>query len=198
MAQARSRRVAGFAEVEAAGVLLEHLQAPAEGGGEAERAVVVEPAVVEVVGGLAGAMQSRPSGWLGGGEELGHALVGEAVHADPAVGFGAGAEPGDGLGAVAGFVAEGVEVAFGVAAAADVLDDDVVAVAGEPDGVGVDDGGGDVAAVGLAHQERGVGPGCGGVVVVGDRGWCRRRACRGRRVRVGRLGRSRCKALSFG
>ena len=58
--------------------------------------------------------------------------------------------------------AEGIEVAFGIAAAAHVLNDHVVSMAREPDGMGVDHGGGDVAAVGLTHQQCGVRAGPGG------------------------------------
>ncbi len=82
-------------------------------------------------------------GLLGGGEQLGHALVGKAVHADVAVRFGPGAQPGDGFRAVAAFVAEWIEVAFGVAAAAHILNHDVVAVTREPDRMRIDDGRGD-------------------------------------------------------
>ncbi len=63
-------------------------------------------------------------------------------------------------------VAEGIEVAAGIAAAAHVLNHDVVAVAREPHRMRVDDGRGDIAPVGLAHQQRGLrhslGSGCGG------------------------------------
>ena len=68
----------------------------------------------------------------------------------------------------AGFVAEGIETALGAAAAADVLNDDVIAVAGEPHGVRIDDRRGDVATVGLAHEERGPRANGRRVVVVGD------------------------------
>ena len=77
-------------------------------------------------------------------------------------------EGGDGVDAVAGLVAEGVEVALGVAAAADILNDDVKAVAREPYGMRVDDSRCDVSAVGLAHQQCRLGSGLRRVVVVGD------------------------------
>ena len=147
----------GFVQVEAAGIFLEHLETPAEGARQLEGAALVEPAAVEVVGGLGGGDALKSFGLLGGGEPLGDALVGEAVHAEAAVGFGALAEGGDGLGSVAGFVAKGVEGSFGAAASAHVLNDDVEAVAGKEDGVRVDDAGGNVAAVGLAHEEGRVG-----------------------------------------
>ena len=121
--------VAGFAQLEAARVRLQHLQSPAQARGQAQRAVVIKPAVIEVAGRHAGRDADQAFGLLGGGEQLRHALIGKTVHADAAVRFGAGAQPGDGLGAVAGFVAERIKLAFGVAAAAHVLDHDVVAVA---------------------------------------------------------------------
>ena len=88
-----------------------------------------------------------------GGEPLGHALVGEAIHAELAVAFGSLAEKPDGLGAVASFVAEGVELALGVAASAHVLNHNVIPMPREPRGVRIDDGRGDIATIGLAHQQ---------------------------------------------
>ena len=129
----RFEKVAGFAQLQAARIHLEHLQAPAEGRGETQRAVVIEPAVVEIACGHAGRDADEAFGLFGGGEQLRQALIGEAVHADAAVALGAGAEPGDGLGSVLALVAEGIELAFGVAASANILDDDVVSVAREPD-----------------------------------------------------------------
>ena len=164
--------VAGVDQVEAAGVFLENLQAPPEAAGQAKGAVMIEPAVVEIGGGHGGGDTLQAGRLLRRDEKLCCALVTEAIHADAAVRFGAGEEPGDGFGAIGGFVTEGVEVAIGAAAPAYVLDDDVVAVAGEPCGVRVDDGRGNIAAVGLAHEQRWAGARAklrgGWVVVVRD------------------------------
>ncbi len=129
---------------------------------------MIEPSGEEVAGGHCGGDALEALGAFGGGEQLRCALIGEAVHADAAVGLRAAAKPCDGFGTVGTFVAERIERAFGAAAAADVLDDDVVAVACEPCGVSVDDGGGDVAPVGLAHEERGLRRVAGWIVVIGD------------------------------
>ena len=127
---------------------------------------------------MAGAMQAEAGGLRRGGEQLRRARVGEAVHAECVpLDSGRWREPGESpLGAVAGFVAEGIEGSLGAAAAADVLDDYVVTVAREPGRVRVGDGRGDVAAVGLAHA--------GGWGV----GAMAREDSSGRRRRVGAVG----------
>ena len=107
-------------------------------------------------------------GLFGSGQELRDSLIRETVHSHAAVGFRARAEPGDCVGAIGAFVAKGVELAFGIAAAANVLNDDVVSMARKPNGMGVHDGGGNVAPVGLAHQERGLRAGLRGMVVIGN------------------------------
>src|SRR5216684_328553 len=88
------------------------------------------------------------------------------VHADTAISFGTSVQPGNGLGAVASLVAEGIELAARVAASAHILNDDIVAVASEPDRMSVDHGGRNVASVGLAHQYGRVGAWTGWVVVI--------------------------------
>ncbi len=82
--------------------------------------------------------------------------------------FAARAQPADGLRSVASFVAKGIEVAFGIAASAHILDDDVVAVGGKPDGVSVDHGRRNIPAIRLAHEQGRVRPGLRRVVVIGD------------------------------
>ncbi len=64
--------------------------------------------------------------------------------------------------------AKGIEVAFGIAAPAHILNDNVVAMGGKPDGVSVDHGRRDIPAVGLAHQQGRVWSRRGRVVVIGD------------------------------
>ena len=64
-------------------------------------------------------------------------------------------------------MAEGIEVTAGISAAADVLNDHVVTVAGKPSGMGIGDGRGDVTAIGLTHEHGGVGAGLGWIVMVG-------------------------------
>src|SRR4029077_7238837 len=101
-------------------------------------------------------------------QELGHPLVRKTVHSNAAVAFGPRAQPGDGVCAIGAFVSKGIEIAFGIAAAANVLDDDVVSMARKPNWMGIYDCGCNVAPVGLAHQERRLRSGSGGIVVIGN------------------------------
>ena len=78
------------------------------------------------------------------------------------------AQPTDGLRSVASLVAKGIEVALGIAAATHILNDDVVAVGGKPDGMGVDHRRGNIPAVRLTHQQSRVRPGRRRIVVIGD------------------------------
>ena len=66
-------------------------------------------------------------------------------------------------------VAKGIKIALRIAASADILNDDVVAVARKPHRVRVDDSRRDVAAIGLAHEQRRVRPGSAGIVMIGDK-----------------------------
>ena len=115
---------------------LHHLQAPAQARGEPQRALTIEPTVIEIAGGLRGSDANQTGGLLCRGQQLGHALIGKAIHPHSAVRFRAGAYPVDGLRSVASLIAKGIEVALGIAAATHILDDDVVIVSSKPDGVG--------------------------------------------------------------
>ena len=87
------------------------------------------------------------------GEHLRGADVGAAGHADFAVRIGKSGGPFDSVVAVGDFVAEGVELAVGGVAAADVLHDHDVAVRG--DLIGGCCGPADAFVVGRAHQDDG-------------------------------------------
>src|SRR5580700_4952127 len=100
---------------------------------------MIEPAVIEIVRSHARRDANQSFRLLGGCQELGHALIREAIHADAAARFWPHAEPSNGFSAIAPLVPERVEIASGIAAAANILDDDVVAMSGEPDRVGIDD-----------------------------------------------------------
>ena len=120
--------VAGLTEFAPPGIRLHHLQPPAQARGQPQGALAIEPAVIEIAGRLRGGDADQAFGLLGCGEQLRHALIGEAIHAYAAVRFAARAQPADGFRSVAPFVAKGIELAFGVAASTHILDDDVVAV----------------------------------------------------------------------
>src|SRR5882672_4931973 len=63
-------------------------------------------------------------------------------------------------------MAKRIKIAFGIAAAANVLYHDVVSMAREPNWMDVHDGGCDVASIGLAHQECRLRTGLRRVVVI--------------------------------
>ena len=93
--------------------------------------------------------------------------IGEAVHADLAVGTGQLGRPLDGVVAVLGFVAEGIERALGGVLAAYVLDHDDVAVRGVELRWRIDVGLGRVLVVGQAHEDDGIAAGELGAIDVG-------------------------------
>src|SRR5579862_8819226 len=99
-------------------------------------------------------------------EKLCCSLVGEAVHTDLSVAGRMTAQPGEGLGSVASFMPEWIEVASGLSATTHILDGDVIAVVREPGRMGVNNRGSDVAPVGLAHEKRGPRPLATRIVVV--------------------------------
>ena len=112
---------------------------------------MVKPAVVKVVSRHAWRDAGQPFRLLGGREQLRHALVGEAIHAKAAIRFGASAKPADRLGSIVAFKSERIEVAFGIAPAADILNYYIIAMPREPNRVCIDNSGRDGAPVGLAH-----------------------------------------------
>ena len=124
--------------------------------------------MIEIARGLRGRDADQTFRSLSRGEQLGQALVGEAIHAHAAVRLAACAQPADGVRAIPAFAAERIELTFRIAAAADILDDNVVAVGRKPGGVRVHHRGGDVPAVGLSHQQGRMRPGARRVVVIGD------------------------------
>jgi hypothetical protein len=73
---------------------------------------MIEPAVIEIRGGHVRRDALQALRLLGGGQQLRGALIGKSVHADAAVAGGVLAQPRDGLGAVAAFVAKWIEVAL--------------------------------------------------------------------------------------
>ena len=93
-------------------ILTQHLDAPAKSGAEAQRAVVIKPAVVEIGGRHVRSDALQASRLFRCGEQLRRALVGEAVHADAAIACGMLAEPRDGFRTVAAFIAKGIELAL--------------------------------------------------------------------------------------
>ena len=165
-AQACSSRVACFAQFLPPRVRLQQLQSPAQSGREPQRPLVIEPAVIQVARRHPRRDALQALGLFGRSQELSHPLIREPVHSDAAVGFGPRAQPCDGIGAVGAFIAKRIKIAFGIAAAANILNHDVVSVARKPNWMGVHDGGGNVASVGLAHQERRLRAGVGRIVVV--------------------------------
>ena len=102
------------------------------------------------------------------GEQLRHSLIGEAIHTDPTVAFRASAQPRDCFRAIVPFVAEWIKLTPGIAAAAYILNHDVVAATCKPSGMRVNDGGGDVSPIRLAHQEYRTRTGLWRIVVIGN------------------------------
>src|ERR1700683_1627243 len=100
---------------------------------------MIEPAVVEIVRSHSRRDADQSFRLFGGCQELGHALIREAIHADAAARFWPHAQPSDRFSAIAPLVPEGVKIASGIAASANILDDDVVAMAGETPWGGVED-----------------------------------------------------------
>ena len=101
-----------------------------------------------------------------GGEHLRGSDVGSAEHADFAVGVGKRGGPLDGVVAVVGLVLEGIPLALGGVAAADVLHDDEVSAGGG----GAAEFGGVVLVIGRALEEDGIFAIAGGMVDVGVEG----------------------------
>src|SRR5271167_1273927 len=121
-----------FTHSQAARISLEHLQAPTESGSQAQRTVVVEPAVIKVTSRHSRG-DAQQSLWLfSGSQQLRRALIGKPVHADPAVRLGPCAQPLNRLFPIATFVAKWVELPRGIAAPPHVLHDNVVAVPRKP------------------------------------------------------------------
>ena len=85
-----------------------------------------------VAGGDDGADAGKMRRMSDGGQHLRGADVGAATHADLAVGIGQRGRPLHRVVAVIRFVLEGVPLAVGGVAAADVLNDDDVAASGAP------------------------------------------------------------------
>jgi hypothetical protein len=131
-----------------------------------ECAALVGPVFVVVGGGDDGADAGEVGRFADGGEHLGCADVGAGEHADFSVGVRQGGGPFNGVVAVVGFVLEGVPLALGGVAAADVLSDDHEAVL---DGFGAK-GGEAVLVVGGADEEDVEGTITGGAVDVGEEG----------------------------
>ena len=92
-----------------------------------------------------------------GVEELGEALIGEAIGAHAAVGALQAAGPAHSRGSIGGLAGEAAELPFGIAPAPHVLHGHEEALGRIPGRVGIGDGGGDRPAVGLAHQQHGPG-----------------------------------------
>src|SRR4029077_14374867 len=88
-----------------------------------------------------------------GGEHLRRADVGPANHADFAVGIRQGGDPLDGVVPVLDFVPEGIPLAFGGVATANVLHTDNVAVSGEL--IAGRDSPAGALVVGSAHEDNG-------------------------------------------
>ena len=124
---------------------------------EREGAALVAPAVVVVRGGHRRRDRGQVRRLLGGGEPLGGADVGEAVHADLAARARQGGGPLDRVVAVLHLVPERVELALRGVGAAHVLDDDDVALGGVVGGRAVDVGLRRGLVVGQAHQDDRVG-----------------------------------------
>ena len=95
-----------------------------------ECAALVGPVFVIVAGGDDGADAGEMRGMADGGEHLRGAYVGSAPHADFAVGGWQRGGPFDGVETVFSFVLEGIPLALGGIAAADILNDDEVSACG--------------------------------------------------------------------
>ncbi len=124
--------------------------------------------MIQIAGRHAGRNAQQTFGLFGRGKQLRDALVGKPVHSNAAARFRPSAQPRNGVGAVGALRAKRIKFSFGITAAANVLNDDVISVAREPDGMSVHDGGGNIAPIGLAHEERRVRAGIWRVVVIGN------------------------------
>lgn len=131
---------------------------------ELERASLITPALV-VVGGSDIGDDRLESGGSGEGRlPLGETDIRRPKHADATVRPGLGADPLAGVVTVALFVGEGVELAFGIVAAADVEEEDGVPLSGGANGKsGVCD-----AAVGGALEDDRIASRGGGEIEIGD------------------------------
>ena len=132
-----------------------HLDTPAEAVREAEGAALIGPIGIDVVTAHGGADRCQCGCARGEREKLRHALIGEAIHADLAGRTRQRRRPGDRLAAVAQIVVEKPIGSAGGAAAAHILNDHDEPMCRIPGGMRVDDGGRDLAAIGLAHQQHG-------------------------------------------
>ena len=144
---------------------------PATGGGQA-----IGPWIVQAGGGGVPCQRrcGRAAGWGGPGgtigrwgalcpwrpapgirvvQQLGEALIGEAIEAHLAVGPRQPPNPAHRLRPVLGLLSKARKLSLRATPSAHVLDHHQEAVGGIPGGMGVGDGGGDGAAVGLAHQQ---------------------------------------------
>ena len=83
-----------------------------------------------VAGGDHRADACKVRGMSDGSQHLGSADVGTAPHADAAIGVRKRGSPLDGVVTVGGFIDEGVPIAIGRVAAADILHDDDIAARG--------------------------------------------------------------------
>jgi hypothetical protein len=108
--------------------------------------------MIEIARGHRGRNADQPFRLLGRGEKLRQALIGKAIHAYAAVRLAARAQPADGLRPIGSLAAKGIELTFGIAPPAHILDNDVVAPRGKPGGVSVHHGRRNIPAVGLTHQ----------------------------------------------
>src|ERR1700733_10859653 len=84
-------------------------------------------------------------------EQLSVALIGEAVHPNAAIRTGKAGGPRDAFSTVSNIIGEQPKTSLGRSAAADVLNDDNIAVSSVPGRVRIDDRRSNTAAVGLAH-----------------------------------------------
>lgn len=160
--------VARLAQFLAPRVRFQQLNPPAERCCQAQRSLVIKPALVEIAGGHPGRDALQTFGIFGGSQKLRDSLIGKTVHADAPVRFRPRAQPGNRVRAVVRFVAERIEFAAGIAAPANVLDNHVVSAPCKPDRMRVHDGGSNVPPVRLPHQESRVGAGLRWVVMIGN------------------------------
>ena len=103
---------AGLVQPKTSSVFLEHLQAPAEARGEPQGTILIEPAAIKVVGRLGWRDAKKPFRLFGRSQPLRHALVGETIHANFAIGFRALAQRSDCVEAIVGFMPEGIKASF--------------------------------------------------------------------------------------
>src|ERR1700752_1621252 len=104
---------------------------------------MIKPAVIEIVGCHTRSDANQAFGLLGGSEQLRYALIRESVHANAAIRWAADSQPGARFRSVAALVAKGIEFALGIAPSADILNDHVVAMPGEPHRMRIHDRRGD-------------------------------------------------------